>query len=149
MTTGPRTRRWQRLINLSITVNLVAIAGCGVEPGSPVETRVAALTTCTPGDQAVCHWMGACNAAGNACVCTDPQHWWASEDCATWHSGPMPVPGQVLHTRRSGVLQLEWHVQRDGVRLHLHRPAALVGFRALLHLARDAAAVVGPGVRAG
>jgi hypothetical protein len=46
---------------------------------------------CVPGDQAYCNWMGACDAGGQACICTDPQHWFASERCSTWHAGPQPL----------------------------------------------------------
>ncbi len=50
---------------------------------------------CTPGDQAFCSWMGACNAEGTSCECSDPVHWYASENCSTWHEGLPTTPGDA------------------------------------------------------
>jgi hypothetical protein len=72
--------------NLSFAIDGGA---CAVEP-DPVEPKI-----CTPGDQAFCNWMGACNAAGTSCECSDPVHWYASENCSTWHEGLPTTPGDL------------------------------------------------------
>jgi hypothetical protein len=87
----------QAALRLALAVGC-SIFGVGCASEAPTEevTSISqALTACPPGDQATCNWMGACNSAGNACVCTDPQHWWASENCSTWHAGPQSSPDQA------------------------------------------------------
>jgi len=36
--------------------------------------------------------MGTCDAAGLACVCDDPDHYMASEQCSTWHHVTTEIP---------------------------------------------------------
>jgi len=86
-----------------ITSGALGVAGCsGVQPSSgqpvsEVETEGSnyAFSTCTPGNRAVCSWMGVCDAVGKACVCDDAQHWWSSDNCSVWHANPPLQPGQV------------------------------------------------------
>lgn len=63
----------------------------GPEPtDEPEEPQEPPTPVCTAGDQAYCSWMGACNSAGTACVCNQPQNWWWSDRCSQWHNGPDP-----------------------------------------------------------
>ena len=89
--------RWAILV----TAGVLGMAGCeGKQTGLPqseaqTESSDYAFSTCTPGNRAVCSWLGACNAAGKACVCDDPQHWLSSDNCSVWHANPPLQPGQV------------------------------------------------------
>jgi predicted alpha-1,2-mannosidase len=87
----------QKRISMLATVAVIS-AGCGAVSSDAPEalgTTQSALVSCPPGNRASCSWMGACNSAGNECVCDDPTHWWASDNCSVWHSGPPLAPGQV------------------------------------------------------
>jgi hypothetical protein len=82
----------------NLGLGLLAL-GCSIgcisnAPPEVVEYTQALKTVCSPGSQAYCNYMGTCNSAGTACVCTDFNHRKPEDRCAVWYQVIIP-PGQM------------------------------------------------------
>jgi hypothetical protein len=87
---------------------LVAAAAAAWLSMADAAPATAQSLSCTPGDRAVCHWQGVCNAQGTACTCNDPAHYDAREQCATWKQAVVPegktcLPGDRSYCSFNGV----------------------------------------------